>query len=87
MSARWTPARIAALRAFSLNGYARESNETRVFGASAIVYWQSMRWLREQGLVQTTFDYRTFELTPAGVKPLAELGPRVEQLSMLGEEA
>lgn len=89
MSARWTPARVAALRAFAVDGLARESNATDPHpprGRSATVYWQSLRWLVSQGLVDPAragsgIVDGWFELTPAGVQALADLGPPCEQLS------
>ena len=92
MSARWTPARVEALRAFALDGTARESNETKICegyanGRSfsvAIVHWQSLRFLWEQGLAARVSgaDAQLYELTAAGVAMLAQLGPPAEQLDL-----
>jgi len=84
MSARWTPARVEALRAFALNGTARESNETKIYEGYANVYWQSLRFLRDQGLVHPVSgaDAQLYELTAAGVAMLAQLGPPAEQLDL-----
>ena len=79
MSARWTPARVAALRAFARTGTARVSNETN----DVTVHWRTGEWLRESGLAAYCdgWGWELLELTPAGVQALADLGPPHEQLA------
>ena len=91
MSARWTPARVAGLRAFADRGLVRESNVTGLdaYGTAA-VYWQTARWLESEGLIRPAVTHlwgTWWELTGRGADRLANLDPPVEEPSRFPEES
>ena len=90
MSGRWTPARRQGLIVFIAgSGLAAESNETTLFPSritlSPTVYWETMRWMHAEDLVERVVPVRCdeharalWQLSDAGIAEALTMYPEAK---------